>query len=110
MVRIVHFFCRYSLQYLSSLHEDRQKAKSPQRAKSMTKKKKSAARDEFPLDAYIAVYNWIGNWAEEAGDPEQRVIAQAAYESLTAVGILMRDVMRQMRIEIEALPTAKTIQ
>ena len=77
----------------------------------MTKKKKRAGRDdEFPLDAYTAVYNWIGNWAEETSDPEQRVIAQAAYESLTAVGVLMLEVMRHMRREIEALPTSKTIQ
>jgi hypothetical protein len=52
--------------------------------------------DEFPLDAYIAVYNWIGNWMEATHDLEQRRIAQAAYESLTAVGTHMRDVMRTM--------------
>jgi hypothetical protein len=49
--------------------------------------------DEFPLDAYIAVYNWIGDWAETVHDPEQRRIAQDAYDSLTAVESLMRDVM-----------------
>ena len=61
------------------------------------------------LEAYISVYNWIKKWAEETCDPEQRVIAQAAYESLTAVGVLMRDVMRQMADEIEGLPASKTV-
>lgn len=76
----------------------------------MTNKGNRAGRDEeFPLDAYIAVYAWIGKWAEETFDPEQRVIAQAAYESLTAVGVLMRDVMRKMNGEIEALPASKTV-
>jgi hypothetical protein len=76
----------------------------------MAKKKNRAGRDEeFPLEAYCAVYEWIGNWAEIAKDPEVRVIAQAAYESPTAVGVLMRDVMRQMADEIEALPSSKTI-
>ena len=65
--------------------------------------------DEFPLDAYAALYTWIGKWAEEADDPEQRMIAQAAYESLTAVGVYMRDIMRQMADEIEAMPESKTI-
>lgn len=76
----------------------------------MTKKKNRAGKDEeFPLEAYIAVYDWIGTWAEQASYPEQRVIAQAAYESLTAVGVLMRDVMRQMRTQIDALPASKTV-
>jgi hypothetical protein len=76
----------------------------------MTEKEDRAGRDEqFPLEAYIAVFNWIGKWAEETSDPEQRVIAQSAYESLTAVGVLMRDVMRQMADEIEALPAPTTI-
>lgn len=39
----------------------------------------------------------VGNWAEETCDPEQRVIAKAAYESLTAVGVFIRDVRRQMK-------------
>jgi hypothetical protein len=56
---------------------------------SMTNKEnRVGGEEEFPLDAYIAVYNWITKWAEETYDPEQRVIAQAAYESLTAVGVL----------------------
>jgi hypothetical protein len=33
----------------------------------------------------------------------------AAYESLTAVGVYMRDIMRQMADEIEALPGPKTV-
>lgn len=53
--------------------------------------------EEFPLEAFTAVYEWIGNWAEEACDPEQRVIAKAAYDSLTAVGVFIRDAMRQMK-------------
>ena len=65
--------------------------------------------DEFPLDAYVAVYTWIGKWAEEACDPEQRRIAQEAYESLTSVGVYMRDIMRQMADGIEASPGPKTI-
>jgi hypothetical protein len=65
--------------------------------------------DEFPLDAYAAVHTWIGNWAEEVCDPKQRMIAQAAYESLTPVGVYMRDIMRQMADEIEALPASKTV-
>jgi hypothetical protein len=73
------------------------------------KQNRDGRDDEFPLDAYVALYTWIGNWAEEACDPEQRRIAQAAYESLTSVGILMRDVMRQMADEIEALPGPKTV-
>jgi hypothetical protein len=82
----------------------------PERTKSMTNKENRAGSDEeFPLEAYIAVYNWIKKWAEEICDPEQRVIAQAAYESLTAVGVLMRDVMRQMADEIEGLPASKTV-
>jgi hypothetical protein len=76
----------------------------------MTDKQNRDSRDdEFPLDAYTAVYTWIGNWAEEACDPEQRMIAQAAFESLTAVGVYMRDIMRQMVGEIEALPGPKTV-
>ena len=63
-------------------------------------------KEEFPLEAYTAVYDWIAKWAEEECDSEARVIAQAAFESLTAVGVLMHDVMRQMRIEIEALPAS----
>ena len=63
----------------------------------MNKHKYTSRDDEFPLDAYIAVHRWIGNWAEEARDREQRRIAQAAYDSLTAVGILMRDNMRKIR-------------
>lgn len=76
----------------------------------MTNQENRAGTDEeFPLGAYIAVYNWIKKWAEETCDPEQREIAQAAYESLTAVGVLMRDVMRHMADEIEALPASKTV-
>jgi hypothetical protein len=73
------------------------------------KQNRDGKDDEFPLDAYTAVYAWIGKWAEEACDPEQRRIAQAAYESLTAVGVYMRDIMRQMADEIEALPGPKTV-
>lgn len=61
------------------------------------------------MDAYTAVYTWIGKWAEEACDPEQRRIAQEAYASFTAVGVYMRDIMRQMADEIEALPASKTV-
>jgi len=76
----------------------------------MTNNESGAGKDEeFPLEAYIAVYDWIAKWAEEAGDSKQRAIAQAAYDSLTSVGVLMRDVMRQMADEIEALPSSKTI-
>lgn len=38
-----------------------------------------------------------GDWAEAARGLEQQRIAQAAYDSLTAVGVFMRDIMRQMR-------------
>ncbi len=73
------------------------------------KQNRDSKDDEFPLDAFAAVYTWIGNWAEETCDPEHRMIAEAAYESLTAVGVLMRDVMRQMADEIEGLPGPKAI-
>jgi hypothetical protein len=76
-------------------------------------KDKAIEKDqEFPLDAYISVYNWIANWAEDSCDPEHRAVAQDAYESLTAVGVIIRDVMRQMNEEIEALerlPLPKTV-
>jgi len=36
------------------------------------KQNRECRDDEFPLDAYAAVYTWIGKWAEEAIDPEQR--------------------------------------
>jgi hypothetical protein len=63
----------------------------------MTDKQNSVDNDdEFPLEAYIAVYNWIGNWAESTRNMGQRRIAKAAYDALTAVGLLMRDVMRKM--------------
>lgn len=65
--------------------------------------------DDFPLDAYAALYTWIVKWAEETDDPEQHLIAQAAYESLTALGVYMRDLMRQMADEIEAKPGPKTV-
>jgi hypothetical protein len=79
----------------------------PRRTKSITDKKNRSGSDEqFPLEAYIAVYKWIGDWAEVASEPGERVIAQAAYESLTAVGVLMRDVMRQMRSEIDGEPSS----
>ena len=75
----------------------------------MTDKRYRDGRDdELPLDAYLAVYTWIGRWAEEASDPERRRIAQAVHESLTALGVNMRDVMRQMAHDIEALPGQKT--
>ena len=61
----------------------------------------SGGNEQFPLEAYIAVYKWIGDWAETASEPEELVIAKEAYDSLTAVGILMRDVMRAMRTEID---------
>ncbi len=68
----------------------------PKKAKSRTDKKNPTGRDEeFPLMAFIAVHEWIGKWVKKTCDPEQRVIAQAAYESLTALGALMPDVMRQ---------------
>ncbi len=46
---------------------------------------------------------------EEACDPEQHRIVRAAYESLTAVGVYMRDIMRQMADEVEGLPGPKTV-
>ncbi len=73
------------------------------------KKNCAGSDDEFPLDAYAALYTWIGQWAEETDDPEQRMIAQAAYESLTAVGVYMLDFMRQMADETEAMPGPKTV-
>jgi hypothetical protein len=45
-------------------------------------------------------------WRKHAG-PEQRRIAQEAYGSLTSVGNFMRDFMRQVAGEIEALPAPK---
>jgi len=50
--------------------------------------------DEFPLDEYSAVYEWIGRWSEVAEDREQRVIALAATKSLHAVGLFMLETMR----------------
>ena len=38
----------------------------PKRTNSMTNKENRAGRDEeFPLEAYITVHNWIRKWAEE---------------------------------------------
>jgi hypothetical protein len=73
------------------------------------KQNRDGIDDEFPLDAYAAVYTSIGSWAQEASNPGQRRIAQADYESLTAVGVYMRDIMRRMAHEIEALPGPKTV-
>jgi hypothetical protein len=65
--------------------------------------------EEFPLEAYTTVYKWIGTWAKKTSDPELRVIAQAAFESLTAVGIIVTEVTKTMADEIESLRASKTI-
>ena len=65
---------------------------------------------QFPLEAYTAVYEWIGKWTEVARDPEQRIIAQSAYASLTAVGELVLDVMRQMPKGLASSPIQLEVQ
>jgi len=62
----------------------------------MNEQDRNARDEQFPLEAYTTVYEWIGKWAEVARDEEQRLIAESAYASLTAVGNLVLDVMRQM--------------
>jgi|GraSoiStandDraft_5_1057265.scaffolds.fasta_scaffold528617_2 hypothetical protein len=52
--------------------------------------------ENFPLDEYCAVYGWIGRWAEATKEPELRAIAQAASESLHAVGLVVLETMRSM--------------
>ena len=52
---------------------------------------------EFPLDAYCAVYGWIDDWSAEASDPELRRIALAASKSLHAVGEVVLATMRSMK-------------
>jgi hypothetical protein len=90
------------------LMDNRTMREMPKKTRSTITKKKSTGKDkQFPLAAYIEVYDWIGNWAEVASDPELHLIAQSAFVSLTAVGVLMRDVMRQMGAEIETSHASK---
>ncbi len=64
---------------------------------TMAREVKQAIQDEpFPLEAYEAVYCWIGRWAEESQDPEHRVIAEAAHDVLTVVGNVVLEAMRRM--------------
>jgi hypothetical protein len=54
-------------------------------------------KDEFPLEAYCAVYQWLGKWSQETDDQELRAIARAASKSLHAVGLIILQTMRFMR-------------
>jgi hypothetical protein len=56
--------------------------------------------EEFPLEAYGAVYSWIDKWSEEALDPDLSAIALAASESLYAVGMIVFETMRSMGSQI----------
>lgn len=63
----------------------------------MKSKRNSAEWNEpFPLDEYYAVYEWIGRWAEDTGDPSLQPIAEAADDSLRAVGLIILETMRSM--------------
>lgn len=76
----------------------------------MKKNSNSGGSDgEFPLAAYIAVYDWIETWVEAACDPQERVIALAAFHALTSVGVLIQDIMQQMADEMETLHGSNAI-
>lgn len=39
----------------------------------------TAKNDEFPLEAYVALYTWIASWMESTNDPEHYAVAKATY-------------------------------
>jgi hypothetical protein len=51
-------------------------------------------KEPFPLHEYCAVYEWIARWAKEVKESELLPIAQAASESLQAVGMVVLETMR----------------
>ena len=59
--------------------------------------RRKKSNQQFPLEAYCAVYQWIDDWSRIAKDRELRAIARSASKSLHAVGTVLLETMRSMR-------------
>jgi len=57
------------------------------------------SKEEFPLESYCAVYEWIDDWSRIAKDRKLRAIARSASSSLHAVGAVVLATMRSMQTD-----------